>query len=46
MTLDYPLLELAARYGAATPEPTTDGNVAYSDWPHDAKDVTAPWPPR
>jgi uncharacterized cupin superfamily protein len=46
MTLDYPLLELAAKYGAATPEPTTDGNVAYSDWPHDAKDATAPWPPR
>ena len=45
MTLDYPLSELASKYGAATPEPTTEGNVAYSDWRHGGEGVTAPWPP-
>lgn len=44
-TLDYPASELAARYNAATPEPTDTGDVAYSDWPWDPKHVTAPWPP-
>src|SRR3954453_5905880 len=44
-TLDYPASELAARYKAATPTPTDNGDVAYSDWPWDANDVTAPWPP-
>ena len=44
-TLDYPASELAARYNAATPQPTDNGDVAYSDWPWDAKHVTAPWPP-
>jgi len=44
--LDYPVNERAARYGAATPTPTADGDVAYADWPADFTFVTPPWPPR
>jgi uncharacterized cupin superfamily protein len=46
MTLDYPVSELAARYGASTPAHDTTGDVAYADWPHDYARVKAPWPPR
>ncbi len=44
-TLDYPASELAARYGAETPEPTDTGDVAYSDWPWDPRHATPAWPP-
>ena len=44
-TLDYPVSELAARYGASTPRPAGDGDVAYSDWPDEYAPVTPPWPP-
>jgi uncharacterized cupin superfamily protein len=44
-TLDYPASELAARYGAAAPKPTTTGDEAYADWPHEGKGVRPPWPP-
>jgi uncharacterized cupin superfamily protein len=45
-TLDYPVNERAARYGAAAPTPTTDGREAYADWPATGARVTPPWPPR
>jgi uncharacterized cupin superfamily protein len=44
-TLHYPVNELAAQYGASSPEPTSEGRVAYSDWHHGATEVAAPWPP-
>jgi uncharacterized cupin superfamily protein len=44
--LYYPASELARRYGAETPEPTADPDVAYSDVPR-RKSIEAPdWPPR
>jgi uncharacterized cupin superfamily protein len=45
-TIDYPANPIAAEYGAATPTPTDDGDVAYSDWPHEGAPVTPPWPPQ
>src|SRR4051812_22621040 len=31
-THEYPVSELAAKYGASTPRTTSDGDVAYEDW--------------
>jgi uncharacterized cupin superfamily protein len=45
-TVDYPVNERAAGYGASTPSPTSDGRIAYADWPQDGKEATQPWPPR
>jgi uncharacterized cupin superfamily protein len=50
-TLDFPAEALAARYGAAAPSRTADGDEAYADWPGgpppgDAAQVQTPWPPR
>jgi uncharacterized cupin superfamily protein len=49
-TLDFPVDDRAARYGASSPVPTGDGDEAYADWggppPGDSPRVAAPWPPR
>ena len=42
--LHYPADELAAKYGAASPEDTPDGSVAYRDWPQEFTPVRASWP--
>jgi uncharacterized cupin superfamily protein len=42
--LHYPVSEVAARYGASTPEETDTPRVAYSDWRMDMKPFRAPWP--
>ena len=42
--LHYPVSEIAARYGASTPEETDSPRVAYSDWEMDLKPFRAPWP--
>lgn len=42
--LHYPVDESAARYGASTPEPTTDPATAYSDWERTFTPVTVDWP--
>jgi uncharacterized cupin superfamily protein len=44
-TIDYPVSELAAKYGASTPVPATDGDQAYADWPRGYERVPTPWPP-
>ena len=43
--LHYPKSEVAARYGASTPEETDTPRVAYSDWPGEFEPVEATWPP-
>jgi uncharacterized cupin superfamily protein len=43
-TLHYPASEVAARYGASTPEHTDTPSVAYSDWSRDFTSVRATWP--
>jgi uncharacterized cupin superfamily protein len=42
--LEYPPSELAARYGAAAPEPTSDAQEAYSDWSREFKPGRLGWP--
>jgi uncharacterized cupin superfamily protein len=46
-TLDFPADERAARHGASTPAPTTDGDEAYADWeggpPPGPTLVESPW---
>jgi uncharacterized cupin superfamily protein len=42
--LHYPLSEVAAKYGASTPEETTEPPVAYSDWSREYTPVRATWP--
>ncbi len=42
--LHYPVSDVAARYGASTPEETDSPPVAYSDWSRDFKQVRATWP--
>jgi uncharacterized cupin superfamily protein len=44
-TVDYPVDETAARYGASVTEPTDDPRVAYSDWSKDVEETKLPWPP-
>ncbi len=43
--LRYPASELAAKYGASSPEDTPDPSVAYRDWPGEFTPVRAEWPP-
>ncbi len=43
--LEYPINELAARYGASSPETTADPEVAYSDWKREYTQTRLPWPP-
>jgi uncharacterized cupin superfamily protein len=45
-TIEYPVSELAAKYGASSPTHATSGNEAYVDWPHAYDPVPTPWPPR
>jgi uncharacterized cupin superfamily protein len=40
----YPVSELAARYGASTPEPTDDARTAYSDWENEFRPTRLEWP--
>jgi len=42
--LFYPASELARRYGAEAPEPTTDPAIAYSDVGKREPVKTPPWP--
>ena len=42
--LHYPVSDVAARYGASTPEETETPRVAYSDWSRDFTPVRATWP--
>jgi uncharacterized cupin superfamily protein len=42
--LHYPVSEVAARYGASTPEETDTSRVAYSDVSRDYKPLRATWP--
>jgi uncharacterized cupin superfamily protein len=42
--LYYPASELAQKYGAAAPEPTSDPDEAYSDWPEDFTPGKLDWP--
>jgi uncharacterized cupin superfamily protein len=42
--LFYPASELARRYGAEAPEPTSDPKVAYSDAPRRTTVESPPWP--
>jgi len=43
-TLHYPLSEVAARYGASSPEETNTPSEAYKDWPGGFHPVRATWP--
>jgi uncharacterized cupin superfamily protein len=42
--LEYPASELAAKYGAEAPEPTSDGTLAYSDWSNEFAPGKLGWP--
>jgi uncharacterized cupin superfamily protein len=42
--LEYPASELAAKYGAEAPEPTSDGGLAYSDWVNEFTPGKLGWP--
>ena len=42
--LHYPVSEVAARYGASTPEETDTPRVAYGDWHGDFEPARASWP--
>ena len=44
--LEYPASELAAKYGAAAPEPTDSAEKAYSDWPSEMTPGRIEWPIR
>jgi uncharacterized cupin superfamily protein len=44
--LNYPLNELAARYGASSRETTPDPDVAYGEWDRERRPVRIDWPPR
>ena len=41
----YAVNELAARYGASTPEATDDSRIAYSDWDNELKSTRLEWSP-
>ncbi|MFL5895457.1 MAG: cupin domain-containing protein [Thermoleophilaceae bacterium] len=43
-TADYPPSELAAKYGAEAPQPTTGPSDAYRDWPSEFKPGKLGWP--
>ena len=42
--LEYPASELAAKYGAEAPEPTSDAAEAYSDWNREFTPGRLGWP--
>jgi uncharacterized cupin superfamily protein len=42
--LRYPASELAAKYGAEAPEPTSDAKLAYSDWSGNFTPGPLGWP--
>src|SRR3954453_3735115 len=42
--LEYPHDPIAARYGAQSPEPTSEPKVAYSDWNNEWEECPFPWP--
>jgi hypothetical protein len=42
--LEYPASDLAAKYGAEAPEPTSDGTLAYSDWSSEFTPGKLGWP--
>jgi uncharacterized cupin superfamily protein len=42
--LEYPASDLAAKYGAEAPEPTSDGKLAYSDWNNEFTPGKLGWP--
>jgi len=44
-TTHYPVNEIAARYGASSPESTDNSSVAYSDWSKEFEATKLPWPP-
>jgi uncharacterized cupin superfamily protein len=44
-TVHYPVNELAARYGASVPAPTSVPAEAYADWGADFTPTRLPWPP-
>ena len=43
--LDYPVNEIAARYGASVPEQTASPEEAYADWSSEFKETKLDWPP-
>jgi uncharacterized cupin superfamily protein len=43
-TLNYPVSEVAAKYGASAAKETANGDEAYADWPGDYVPVRLPWP--
>jgi uncharacterized cupin superfamily protein len=43
-TLNYPVHEEAAKYGASAAEDTNDPREAYGDWPGEFEPVRARWP--
>lgn len=44
LTLHYPVSELAAKYGASTPEETDTAAVAYRDWKREFTPERMRWP--
>jgi uncharacterized cupin superfamily protein len=42
--LQYPVSELAAKYGASVAEATPNPSEAYADWPGEYVPVRLPWP--
>ena len=45
LTYDYPVSELAARYGASAPQQTADPAEAYAEWRGDFTPTRLSWPP-
>jgi uncharacterized cupin superfamily protein len=43
-TLNYPVSDVAAKYGASAAKETDDGDNAYADWPGEYLPVRLPWP--
>jgi uncharacterized cupin superfamily protein len=42
--IDYPVSEVAAKYGASVAKATTNPDEAYADWPGDYEPVRLSWP--
>jgi hypothetical protein len=43
-TLNYPVSEVAAKYGASVAKETGNGDVAYADWPGEYLPTRLEWP--
>jgi uncharacterized cupin superfamily protein len=43
--LNYPVSEVAAKYGASVAQETPNPDEAYADWPGDFVPARLPWPP-